>query len=115
VFLILSLTKLREKVAKEVPEALKIGIQAAVGTLIVFIGLRGAGFVVANPSTYIAMGSLKNPPVLLTMLGLLLTPVASVLAFIDPGLAKDENCEAMLAEEHDATAGPGAPPLPTEK
>jgi uncharacterized protein involved in outer membrane biogenesis len=41
-------------------------------------------------------------------LGVLLTPVASVLAFIDPGLAKDENCEAMLAEEHDATAGPGA-------
>ena len=61
VFLILSLSKLREKVAKEVPEALKIGIQAAVGTLIVFIGLRGAGFVVANPSTYIAMGSLRSP------------------------------------------------------
>jgi adenine/guanine/hypoxanthine permease len=78
VFLILSLTKLREKVAKEVPEALKIGIQAAVGTLIVFIGLRGAGFIVANPSTYIAMGSLKNPAVLLTMLGLLLTPILVV-------------------------------------
>jgi AGZA family xanthine/uracil permease-like MFS transporter len=78
VFLILSLTKLREKVAKEVPEALKIGIQAAVGTLIVFIGLRGAGFIVANPSTYIAMGSLKNPPVLVTMLGLLLTPILVV-------------------------------------
>jgi AGZA family xanthine/uracil permease-like MFS transporter len=78
VFLILSLTKLREKVAKEVPEALKIGIQAAVGTLIVFIGLRGAGFIVANPSTYIAMGSLKNPAVLLTMAGLLLTPILVV-------------------------------------
>jgi AGZA family xanthine/uracil permease-like MFS transporter len=78
VFLILSLTKLREKVAKEVPEALKIGIQAAVGTLIVFIGLRGASFIVANPSTYIAMGSLKNPAVLLTMLGLLLTPILVV-------------------------------------
>jgi len=78
VFLILSLTKLREKVAKEVPEALKIGIQAAVGTLIVFIGLRGAGFIVPNPSTYIAMGSLKNPAVLLTMLGLLLTPILVV-------------------------------------
>jgi AGZA family xanthine/uracil permease-like MFS transporter len=78
VFLILSLTKLREKVAKEVPEALKIGIQAAVGTLIVFIGLRGAGFIVTNPSTYIAMGSLKNPAVLLTMLGLLLTPILVV-------------------------------------
>jgi AGZA family xanthine/uracil permease-like MFS transporter len=78
VFLILSLTKLREKVAKEVPEALKIGIQAAVGTLIVFIGLRGAGFIVANPSTYIAMGSLKNPAMLLTMAGLLLTPILVV-------------------------------------
>ena len=78
VFLILSLTKLREKVAKEVPEALKIGIQAAVGTLIVFIGLRGAGFIVSNPSTYIAMGSLKNPAVLLTMVGLLLTPILVV-------------------------------------
>jgi AGZA family xanthine/uracil permease-like MFS transporter len=78
VFLILSLTKLREKVAKEVPEALKIGIQAAVGTLIVFIGLRSAGFIVSNPSTYIAMGSLKNPAVILTMLGLLLTPILVV-------------------------------------
>src|SRR5580693_3664848 len=38
VFLALSLSKLREKVAKEVPEALKVGIQAAVGALIVFIG-----------------------------------------------------------------------------
>jgi AGZA family xanthine/uracil permease-like MFS transporter len=78
VFLILSLSKLREKVAKDVPEALKIGIQAAVGTLIVFIGLRGAGFIVANSSTYIAMGSLKNPPMLLTLLGILLTPILVV-------------------------------------
>src|SRR6516164_7348390 len=78
VFLILSLSKLREKVAKDVPEALKIGIQAAVGTLIVFIALRGAGFVVQNPSTYIAMGSLRSPPVLLTLFGLLLTPVLVV-------------------------------------
>jgi AGZA family xanthine/uracil permease-like MFS transporter len=78
VFLALSLSKVREKVAKEVPEALKVGIQAAVGALIVFIGLRGAGFVVANPSTYIAMGSLKNPATLLTMAGILLTPVLVV-------------------------------------
>jgi AGZA family xanthine/uracil permease-like MFS transporter len=78
VFLILSLSKLREKVAKDVPEALKIGIQAAVGALIVFIGLRGAGFVVANQSTYIAMGSLKSPAVLLTFLGILLTPILVV-------------------------------------
>ncbi len=78
VFLALSLSRLRERVARDVPEVLKIGIQAAVGTLIVFIGLRGAGFVVASPSTYIAMGSLKNPPVILTLVGLLVTPVLVV-------------------------------------
>src|SRR5882762_6477292 len=77
-FLILSLSKLRERVAKDVPEALKIGIQAAVGTLIVFIALRGAGFVVQSPATFIAMGSLRNPPVLLMLAGLLLTPVLVV-------------------------------------
>lgn len=78
VFLALSLSKLREKVAKDVPKALKVGIQAAAGALIVFIGLRGAGFIVANPSTYIAMGSLKNPATLLTMVGNLLTPLLVV-------------------------------------
>src|SRR3981081_3465500 len=61
VFLILSLTKVREKVAREVPEALKIGIQAAVGTLIVFIGLRGAGFIFAKPSHNIETGALTDP------------------------------------------------------
>lgn len=75
IFLALSLSKVREKVAKEVPEVLKVGIQAAVGTLIVFIGLRGAGFIVANPSTYVAMGSLASPPVLLTLAGILITPI----------------------------------------
>jgi AGZA family xanthine/uracil permease-like MFS transporter len=64
--------------AKEVPEVLKVGTQAGVGTLIVFIALRGAGFVVANQSTYITMGSLKNPPIILTMLGILLTPILVV-------------------------------------
>ncbi len=78
VFLVLSVSKLREKVAQDVPEALKIGIQAGVGTLIVFIGLRGAGFVVANPATFVAMGKLSSPAVLLTLAGILLTPVLVV-------------------------------------
>jgi uncharacterized protein involved in outer membrane biogenesis len=48
-------------------------------------------------------------------LGALLTPVASVLAFIDPGLAKDKNCEAVLAEERDATSEPASSSLVTGK
>jgi AGZA family xanthine/uracil permease-like MFS transporter len=79
VFLALSLSKVRERVAKDVPEVLRIGIQAGVGTLICFIGLRGASFIVANPSTFVAMGSLASPPVLLTLLGLLGTLVLVAL------------------------------------
>ena len=78
VFLLLSLSKVREKVARDVPEALKVGIQAGVGVLIVFIGLRGAGVVVANPTAFVALGKLNSPPVLLTLAGILLTPVLVV-------------------------------------
>lgn len=38
-------------------------------------------------------------------LGVLLTPVASVLAFIDPGLAKDTDCAAVLTQEQATTSG----------
>ena len=78
VFLLLSLSRVRERVARDVPEALKVGIQAGVGTLIVFIGLRGAGVVVANPTAFVALGKLSSPPVLLTLAGILITPVLVV-------------------------------------
>ena len=78
VFLLLSVSKVRERVARDVPEALKVGIQAGVGVLIVFIGLRGAGVVVANPSSLVGLGKLNSPPVLLTLAGILLTPVLVV-------------------------------------
>jgi uncharacterized protein involved in outer membrane biogenesis len=43
-------------------------------------------------------------------LGVLLTPVAAALAFIDPGLAKDKDCSAIMAQaEQDV---PQAGPLP---
>jgi hypothetical protein len=34
-----------------------------------------------------------------TVLGALLTPVAAVLAFVDPGRAKDANCTDLLAQQ----------------
>jgi AGZA family xanthine/uracil permease-like MFS transporter len=73
VFLLLSVSQLRERIANQVPGTIKVGIQAAVGTLIVFIGLRGAGVIVANPNTMTAVGSLKSPAVVLTLVGILVT------------------------------------------
>jgi hypothetical protein len=40
-------------------------------------------------------------------LGALVTPVAAIIAFVDPGLAKDQNCAAMIAEAD--RKGPEAP------
>lgn len=79
VFLLLSVSQLREKIANQVPATIKVGIQAAVGTLIVFIGLRGAGVIVSNPNTATALGSLSNPAVLLTLIGILITLVLVAL------------------------------------
>jgi AsmA family protein len=55
-------------------------------------------------------GSWKHPTVGMQMgkpamqaggavaLGVLLSPVAALLAFVDPGLAKDANCALLLAQ-----------------
>ncbi|NHN85991.1 NCS2 family permease [Acetobacter musti] len=75
IFLILTLTKVREKIAHELPDPLRVGIQIAVGLVIMFIGMRNAGFVVASKTTFITMGSLSNPGVILTLIGFILTPV----------------------------------------
>jgi AGZA family xanthine/uracil permease-like MFS transporter len=75
VFLLLSVSQMREKIANQVPSTIKVGIQAAVGTLIVFIGLRGAGVIVSNANTVTAIGSFSSPGVLLTLVGILITVV----------------------------------------
>jgi AsmA family protein len=36
-----------------------------------------------------------------------LAPVAAALAFVDPGLAKDKNCTAILAQQNEVTAANG--------
>lgn len=45
-------------------------------------------------------------------LGTLLTPVAAMLAFVDPGLAKDQDCSALLEEGRAQTAHPAAAGTP---
>lgn len=75
IFLILTLTGVRERIAHELPDPLRVGIQIAVGLVIMFIGMRNAGFVVASKNTFITMGSLRDPGVVLTLVGFILTPV----------------------------------------
>jgi AGZA family xanthine/uracil permease-like MFS transporter len=74
-FLLLSLTGIRTKIAEAVPEALKVGVQCGIGLFIAFIGLKNAGIVVSNPATFVSIGDLSQPVALLALFGILLTIV----------------------------------------
>ncbi|MBS1074722.1 NCS2 family permease [Gluconobacter sp. Dm-73] len=75
IFMVMSLTRIRERIAQEIPDTLRIGIQVAVGLVIMFIGMRNSGFVVPNPSTFVSMGPITNSKVLMTLAGFILTPL----------------------------------------
>lgn len=75
VFLILSLTKVREMIINAIPNTLKLAISAGIGLFIAFIGLQNAGIVVDNPATLVGLGNLLEPSTLLAVIGLVITAV----------------------------------------
>ncbi len=54
IFIVLSLTNVREAIFNAIPSTLKKGVSAGIGLFIAFIGLQGAHIVVANESTLIS-------------------------------------------------------------
>ncbi|HIH74474.1 MAG TPA: NCS2 family permease [Methanosarcina sp.] len=75
IFILLTLTKLRETIVNEIPKNLKIAISAGIGFFIAFIGLTGAKIVVQDPNTYVALGDLGETTVLLSVIGFVLMVV----------------------------------------
>ena len=74
-FLLLSVSGVRTKIAEAIPAALKIGVQCGIGLFIAFIGLKNAGLVVDNPATFVTIGDLSEPATLLALAGIILTIV----------------------------------------
>ncbi|QJR79541.1 NCS2 family permease [Alteromonas pelagimontana] len=74
-FLLLTLTGIRTKIAEAIPSALKIGVQCGIGLFIAFIGLKNAGLVVEHPATFVTIGDLSEPAVLLAFAGIIMTIV----------------------------------------
>ncbi len=72
-FLLLSVTGLREKILAAIPYPMKIAISAGIGLFIAFIGLENGGLIVANPATLVSMGDISRPDVALFAGGILLT------------------------------------------
>jgi AsmA family protein len=61
----------------------------------------------ADPSFGVNVASTVKQGAVAAALGALGTPVAAIIAFVDPGLAKDQNCAAMIGEAD--RNGPKAP------
>ena len=61
IFIILSLTSVREAVVNSIPTTLKLAVTAGIGLFIAFIGFVDAGIIVANEATKVAMGTFKSP------------------------------------------------------
>ena len=77
-FLIITIIGLREAILNEIPQDLKLAIGAGIGFFLAFLGLANAGIIVAEPSTLITLGNLSSPPVLLALIGIVITLVLYV-------------------------------------
>jgi len=78
VFLILTLTNVREQIVNGIPDCLKHGTAAGIGVFIAFVGFRNAGIIVANPATFVALGKVSDPQVLLAALGVIVIAILMV-------------------------------------
>lgn len=75
IFIIITVTSIREKIVDALPYNLKLAISGGIGLFIALIGLKNAGIVVSDPSTLVAFGKLTTSHVLLSIIGILITAV----------------------------------------
>lgn len=76
-FLLISITPIRETIAKAIPPELRIGTAAGIGIFLTFIGLKNAGFITSDPVTFVKLGTLDER-VLLAIAGFVLTVLLMV-------------------------------------
>jgi len=70
IFLVLTVTRVREQIVNGIPDCLKHSTAGGIGMFIAFVGLRNANLVVANPATFVSLGSFSNHEAQLACAGL---------------------------------------------
>ena len=78
IFILLTVTNLREKIVDALPLSLRNAIGAGIGLFIAFIGLQNAGIIVNNDATLISLGNITSGSALLGIIGLLVTSILLV-------------------------------------
>ncbi|ASN07019.1 NCS2 family permease [Virgibacillus necropolis] len=75
IFVVLTLTGLREKIINAIPANLKLAVGVGIGFFIAFIGFQNAGIIVGDDATLVALGDLTAPMVMLSIFGLVISVV----------------------------------------
>ena len=78
VFIVLTVTNLREKIVHALPKCLRESISVGIGLFIAFIGLQNAGLIVGSDATLVALGDIGATATILSILGLVITSVLLV-------------------------------------
>lgn len=78
IFILLTITNLREKIVDVIPSTLKQTISAGIGLYIAFIGLKSAGIIVNNEATLVSLGDITSGSALLGVIGIVLTSILLV-------------------------------------
>ena len=75
IFILLTITNLREAIVNAIPASLKNAIGAGIGLFIAFIGLQNAGIIANNDATLVSLGEITKGSPLLAIIGLVITGI----------------------------------------
>ena len=73
IFILLTITNVREAIVNAIPTTLRNAIGAGIGLFIAFIGLSSAGVVENNDATLVSLGDITSGAPLLALIGLIIT------------------------------------------
>ncbi|UII56322.1 NCS2 family permease [Cytobacillus spongiae] len=75
IFIVLTLSGIREKIINSIPAELKYAVGAGIGLFITFIGFQNAGIIVNNDAVLVGLGDLTDGNVLLAIFGIIITVI----------------------------------------
>ncbi|QZY57399.1 NCS2 family permease [Crassaminicella profunda] len=78
IFIILTLTNVREAIINGMPMVIKNAVSVGIGLFIAFIGFQSAGIIVKNDAVLVGLGNVKDPGVLLALVAIIITGVLLV-------------------------------------
>lgn len=72
-FILITITNLRDKIVMALPDTVKKSISAGIGIYIAFIGMQQAKIVINSDATLVTIGHVTEGPALLAIIGIIIT------------------------------------------